>query len=292
MRTMSDASQRLLALEIGCAAPAAASRLTAARPPRARRSSSPLGARRDRPATRRSRRRRSPSRSSPTARLAMPRQRHCGSAQHAGPARRAPARRSPMPLHSSVRRSRSASPSAGDQPSPSRDQPAGRHLVDDLGAARAPGAPCRRCGGTHRLRHLQVAGERGVLDAGGGARHGSAPRSCGRTQRYICASSSRARVAGDVDRMVAARCRRRTPRVGELVLQVADRELVAGDHARGEDHGVARAPARRRGCSPSAMRGQRGARLALAAGAEEQHLVARQVAGLLLRDQVGKSCSR
>ena len=73
-----------------------------------------------------------------------------------------------------------------------------------------------------------------------------------------------------------------------MFCSAADRPLVAGNDARGEDRRVALPPARgrdgrRRRC------GQRGARLALAAGADEQDLVARQIAGLLLRDAASGS---
>ena len=57
---------------------------------------------------------------------------------------------------------------------------------------------------------------------------------CGRAHWYICASSSR-RVAGDVDARVVALGVEPHAAVGRAVLQVADRDLVARDHPRGED---------------------------------------------------------
>ena len=73
--------------------------------------------------------------------------------------------------------------------------------------------------------------------------------------------------------------------VGELVLQVADRDLVAGDDPRGKD--AARRPAPRLTMRMGAIGDarQRRARLALAAGAEVEDLVGREVAGLGVGDE-------
>ena len=62
----------------------------------------------------------------------------------------------------------------------------------------------------------------------------------------------------------------------EAVDHLHDRLLVAGNGARGKDHAVA---ARKRHVRVIVLRDarQRGARLALAAGAERHHLVGRQV---------------
>ena len=60
---------------------------------------------------------------------------------------------------------------------------------------------------------------------------------------YISLQLVAARVAGDVDARVVALGVETHAAVGELVLQVADRDLVAGDDARGEDAVVALRPA-------------------------------------------------
>ncbi len=67
----------------------------------------------------------------------------------------------------------------------------------------------------------------------------------------------------------------------QRVLQPADRFFVPRDDARGKDHDIA---VFQRDVRVVVARdaGQRGARLALAAGADQQGLVARQVAGLVL----------
>ena len=64
-------------------------------------------------------------------------------------------------------------------------------------------------------------------------------------------------------------------------MQPADRLLVAGDDARRKDHDIALFE-RDVGVVVAGDAGQRGARLALAAGADQQDLVARDVAGLVL----------
>ena len=61
--------------------------------------------------------------------------------------------------------------------------------------------------------------------------------------------------------------------IGSLLCSRADRLLVAGDHPRREDHHVALAQGDV-GMVVGGDAGQGGARLALAAGADEQHLVA------------------
>ena len=69
-----------------------------------------------------------------------------------------------------------------------------------------------------------------------------------------------------------------TPWSTSPLMTRADRLLVAGDGARGEDHAVALATASTSGCSSCGDARQRRARLALAAGAERHHLVGRQMA--------------
>ena len=61
-------------------------------------------------------------------------------------------------------------------------------------------------------------------------------------------------MAGDVDARMVALGVEAHAAVGELVLQVADRDLVAGDDPRGEDAGVALRPGFTCGWVPSAMR--------------------------------------
>jgi hypothetical protein len=103
---------------------------------------------------------------------------------------------------------------------------------------RAPAAPCRRCAGDDRVRNLQVLGEGGVLDqvaALAVGRHGDL---VGRAHWYICQLVA-ARVAADVDAGGVALGVQAHAAVGQLVLQVADRDLVARDDPRAEDHVVA-----------------------------------------------------
>jgi hypothetical protein len=73
----------------------------------------------------------------------------------------------------------------------------------------------------------------------------------------------------------------------ERIVQPSHRALVARDDARGEDRGVARFEHQVAVLAVGQL-GHRGARLALAAGADEQHLVARQVARLLLGNAFGE----
>ena len=142
-------------------------------------------------------------------------------------------------------------------------QPAGRHLVDDLGR---PGrqADQRAVGRHDRLRHLAGAGERGVLDQMARPRHAPARRSAAGSSDTSRTSSSRAgwpETWTKWSRSVTTS----TPRADQRVLQPADRALVAGNDARGEDHRVARlehevADARRRRCGPAPRAARPGCR--------------------------------
>src|SRR5438270_7443635 len=93
------------------------------------------------------------------------------------------------------------------------------------------------------------------------------------------------RMTGDMDEMVL---------VGhdldagpdQSVVQPPDRLLVAGDNARGKDHDIAFLEYDIRMVVARDPR-QGGARLALAAGADQQDLVARDVAGLVLGQEAG-----
>ena len=76
----------------------------------------------------------------------------------------------------------------------------------------------------------------------------------------------------------------RTPRRTRLSCTVADRPLVAGDHAAGEHHRVALAQRDARMRVHRDAR-QRAARLALAAGDQDQQIVVRDIVGLVLADE-------
>ena len=91
------------------------------------------------------------------------------------------------------------------------------------------------------------------------------------------------RVAGDVDHVVV---RRHHPAAAPARLSCTRRiaALVAGDHARGEDDGVA-LPERDVRMRVGGDLGERRARLALAAGADDQQRLVGEEAGLLLRHE-------
>ena len=160
-------------------------------------------------------------------------------------------------------------------------QPAGMDMVDDLGRPRrqphqgavgrhapspAPGR-CRASAACSTMWRTSPCTGRAIL---------------GRTHWYMRTSSSRAgwpetwmwlvgpSVITSTPRAIRAFCRRPT---GRSLPGITREEKIA----------VSPASSTRSRCSPVAMLGHRGARLALAAGADEQHLLARQVAGLLLR---------
>ena len=144
---------------------------------------------------------------------------------------------------------------------------ADRHLVDDRGAAAVEPHHVAVLD-DERLRHLAVAARARHARSGGAPRHAPGSAICGRTIWYMRTSSSRAgwpetwtkwsSLGHDLDAEPHQR-----------VLQPADRLLVAGDDARGEDHGVAVLEHDVR-VVVAGDAGQRGARLALAAGADQQ----------------------
>ena len=114
------------------------------------------------------------------------------------------------------------------------------------------------------------------------ARRGAAPRRApGRrsaaASTHTCCSISSRRGWPETWTSASRSVRTSTPlRISELMMR-ADRLLVAGDGARGEDHEVARGERHVR-MLVLGDAGQRGARLALAAGQQRHDLVARQVA--------------
>ena len=75
---------------------------------------------------------------------------------------------------------------------------------------------------------------------------------------------------------------------GEAVLDLGDRLLVAGNGARGEDHQIALAERDRR-VVVFGDAGERGAGLALAAGAQQQNLVGLQIGELVLVERRERS---
>ena len=82
--------------------------------------------------------------------------------------------------------------------------------------------------GRDLLGHLQVTGEGSVFHEDGGARRGSAPRCAGRDPLRTCRLQLvAAGVAGDVDARMIALGVEAHPPVGELVLEVADGDLIA-----------------------------------------------------------------
>ena len=142
-----------------------------------------------------------------------------------------------MPWFISRRRVRNRSSPAPTRPSVSDDHAADRHLVDHLGRVRGPGAARRHSRSAARAaRPSARPGADGHAD--GGPRHGPARRSCGLIQRYICSSSSRqgwpetwtkwSPSVIDLDALAH-----------QLVVQIVERALVAGDDLGAEDHGVA-----------------------------------------------------
>ena len=159
-------------------------------------------------------------------------------------------------------------------------QPAGMDMVDDRGRPRRQ--PHQRAVRRHhRLRHLALPGERRVLDhVADLAMHRQGdlgPDPLVHADQLVAR-----RVARDMDMLVGAVADHLDAARRQRVVQAADRPLVARDHARGEDRGVARLQHQVAVLAGRDL-GHRGARLALAAGADEQHLLARQVARVLLR---------
>src|SRR5215510_15214538 len=90
------------------------------------------------------------------------------------------------------------------------------------------------------------------------------------------------RMARDMHKMIALRDDL-DPELHQLVLQLADGALVAGNDARGEHHGVALLECNVWVFLPGNA-GESRARLALAPGADHQHLLARQIADVVLGD--------
>ena len=99
---------------------------------------------------------------------------------------------------------------------------------------------------------------------------------CGRTQRSMSSSSAWRGWPETCTRCVRSVITS-TPRTISPLITRADRLFVAGNGARGEDHAVAAVEGDLRMIVARDAR-QRGARLALAAGAQRQHLVGRQIA--------------
>ena len=92
------------------------------------------------------------------------------------------------------------------------------------------------------------------------------------------------RMAGDMHQMIALGDHLDAAQ-HEPIVQPPDRLLIAGNDARGKDHRIARVEfgvGMRAGGDPR----QRGAHFALAAGAEIENLVLREVFGFLLADEV------
>src|SRR5206468_1624234 len=113
---------------------------------------------------------------------------------------------------------------------------AGRHLVDDLHPAGGQADHVAVARGD-RLGDLQVLGQGDVLQQVPPltvGRHGDlGPRPLVHALELIAAG-----VAGYVDARMVAFGVEAHATIGEVVLQVADRHLVAGDDPRGEDAGV------------------------------------------------------
>ncbi len=170
-------------------------------------------------------------------------------------------------------------------------QAAGLHLAHDLGPAGAQ-AQHVAVGDDRRVRHLAGLRQFGVaVEVAGLAMHGDGDR---RAHPLIHLDQLVARrMAGDVDEMVAFGDHLDAHH-GELVLQAADRDLVAGDDARGKDHHVVLGQFDI-GMVVAGDPRQRGARLALAPGADDQDLVAGQRHRLFLgheRRDVGEIAGR
>ena len=190
-----------------------------------------------------------------------------------------------VPLNPARRRSFSAAPSTGSRVLPSLAEPADRHLVDDRGPARDEPHHVAVFD-DQRLRHLAFGGELGMGDQM--ARLAMHRDRDLRADHLVHAHQLVARrMAGDVDEMVLLGDDL-DAEPGQRVLQPADRLFVAGDDARGKDHDIARLELDSR-MVVAGDAGQRRARLALAAGADHQDLVARNVGRLVLGQERGRS---
>ena len=131
----------------------------------------------------------------------------------------------------------------------------------------------------HRLRHLALPRASAACSTMWRTSPCTGRAILGRTHWYMRTNSSRAgwpetwmcssgpSLITSTPRAISAFCRRPTG------------ALVARDHARGEDRGIALLQHQVAMLAGREL-GHRGARLALAAGADEQHLFARQVAAL------------
>ena len=161
------------------------------------------------------------------------------------------------------------------------DEAAKEHVVDDLGRPRREAQQVAVLD-HHRLRHLERAGEAHVLDEVARlAVHGH--RDLGAHPLVHACQLVAARVARDVDEMVVLGDHLDAER-DEAVVHPVDGELVAGNDLRREDHHVALAEAHM-GMFVDGDARQRRPWLALAAGAQVEHLVGRQGRGVAVAEK-------
>ena len=155
------------------------------------------------------------------------------------------------------------------------------HLANDLGGtgrdARHQTVPCRDGFG-----HLQLTREgRMLCQMTGLAMHGDSK--LGPHPLIHMGQLVTARMAGDMHEMIALGDDGNAA-LGQAVLQIKNRGFVAGDNTRGEDDRVAFGQGDI-GVTVLDNAGESGTRLALTAGADEQHFIVGDVAHIMLGEE-------